>query len=188
VKKLLMGIMLITAVGSKSYAISMEKSKSTPPSRVDTNLLIQDDRFVPWPWSGQRPFPNKMMEGTWLAQNGEFESYFSFKPVVADGVLSFEVKQIDVVTCKTVAYGIGVISKTGRTFTSDMDFLDLDQAYRLAIRSFDYGGPVKDISLSPIDGQVVVLSIQPEDRTKYVHMVISKVASDPKVALCRSRR
>ncbi len=183
-RKLLMVIMLV-GMGAQTYAGF--RPFSSPPRRVDTNFLIQDDRFVPWPWSVRKTFPWSMMEGTWLAQNGSFQSYYTFKITRDAQNRRFEVRQIDVVTCKEVAYGQGSAVRTQNNIVTDMFYLNVRQAYGIFVRSFDYGGPMKDISVTPIDGQVVLLSIQPQGRDEYVHLGISKISNDPTAAFCKGK-
>ena len=178
-------VSLLLLMGFK--AVASDRSILPPPARVDTNLLIQDDRFVPWPWSLRKTFPWTMMAGTWLAQNGNFQSYFTFKITRDAQMRRFEVRQIDVVTCKEVAFGQGSASHTQNNILTDMFYIGVRQAYSIYVRSYDYSGPTKDINVSPIDGQVVLLSIQPQGREDYVHLVISKISNDSEASFCKGK-
>ncbi len=184
-RKLLMVVMLM---GMGFQANASLRPSVPPPARVDTNLLIQDDRFVPWPWSVRKTFPWAMMEGTWLAQNGSFQSYYTFKITRDAQTRRFEVRQLDAVTCQEVAFGQGSAPRTQNNIVTDMFYLNVRQSYGIYVRSFDYGGPMKDISVSPIDGQVVLLSIQPQGRDEYVHLGISKISNDSTAAFCKGKK
>lgn len=182
-KKILL-LMLFVVVGFKATA---SDAKISPPARVDTSLLIQDDRFVPWPWSLKKTFPWAMVEGTWLAQNGAFQSYFTFKIYREDQVRRFVIRQIDLMTCEEVAYGQGSAARTTNRLMSDMYYIDVRQNYGIYVRAYEYNGPVEDLNVSPIDGQVMMLSIQPEGRKDYVHLGISKISDDPVASFCKPK-
>ena len=183
-RKLLI-VTLLMVLGTEVLAIN--RAKMSPPARVDTNLLVQDDRFVPWPMSVRRTFPWTMMEGTWLAQNGEFQSYYTFK-ITRDGqIRHFEVRQIDVMTCQEVANGHGSATRGQSRITAEMFYINVRQSYGFFVRSYQYAGPMKDIGVNPIEGQVVMLYIQPEDRTDYVHFVISKLSNDSSASFCKGK-
>ncbi len=183
-RKLLMVILLV-GIGAETFASL--RPLSAPPRRVDTNFLTQDDRFVPWPWSVRKTFPWAMMEGTWLAQNGRFQSYYTFKITREAQNRRFEVRQIDIMTCKEVAFGQGSAVRTQNSLVADMFYLNVRQSYGIYVRSFDYAGSTEDINVSPINGQVVLLSIQPEGRDEYVHLGISKLSNDSAAAFCKGK-
>ena len=181
-KKILLGILLavisITAVAG---------AKLAPPERVDTRLLIQDDRFVPWPWSMKKTFPWAMVEGTWLAQTGTFQSYFTFKVHRVGTVRSYVIRQIDLMTCEEVASGEGSASRTTNRLQADMSYIGLHQSYGIYARSYEYNGSVEDLDVSTINGQVMMLSIQPQGRKEFVHLGISKISNDPEASFCKAK-
>ncbi len=182
-KLLMMTFLLVLG----SIDLAWARAKISPPARVDTNLLVQDDRFVPWPMSIRRTFPWAMMEGTWLAQNGEFQSYYTFK-ITRDGqIRHFEVRQIDVMTCQEVSSGHGSATRGQSRINAEMFYLNVRQSYGFFVRSFQYAGPIKDIGVSPIQGQVMMLYIQPEGRNNYVHFVISKLSNDSSASFCKGK-
>ncbi len=177
-----MGILLVVIGGN---VVAADCLTNTPPARVDTNLLTQDDRFVPWPWSLRKTFPWAVIEGTWLAQNGAFQSYYTFKIGREGDLRRFVVRQIDMKTCHEVAFGQGYASRGRNNIMVAMDYISVRQTYGIYVRSYEYGGPLEDNSISPIDGQVMMLSIQPQGRTDYVHFAISKISNDSSASFCK---
>jgi hypothetical protein len=176
-------VLTILALGFPAFT-----KEVLPPSRVDTSQLIQDDRFVPFPWSIQQPIPFASVEGTWLVRNGEFSSYYNFRQV--DGMpRDYHIKQIDTLTCKTVAFGIGSISRSGKTFVGDLIYSRYRRQYRLMIRAYDYMEDVRDeLDITPVNGSVVVMSILSEGKEEYVHMPVTKASDFVTPFPCRHKK
>lgn len=175
-------VILMVIWGWQALAAS---SVCRPPRHVDTGNLIQDDRFIPFPWSIQKPMRANILEGTWYAKNGAFTSYFSFLP--SRGLLEEEylVRQIDVLNCQVVASGWGIQSKSGKTLMSDLTYWGMSRWYRMVVRSYNDRGPIKDMDIVPVEGQVYVMSVQPSPRDSYVHMTLKKVSTDAGPGGCR---
>lgn len=178
---------LAMIVGFKAFAFS-DGLNTTPPSRIDTSNLIQDDRFVPFPWSTQQPIRTETMEGFWLVKNGNFTSYFSFRVDSKDDRY-FEVKQIDVMTCRSVAVGMGAISRSGKTFTANLDYVKFNRSYKMMVRAYNHiENKAKGMELNPINGHVLIVSILAENKSSYVHMPLSKVKAETAPYPCRVKK
>lgn len=179
----------LTVLFLMTIGLQASAREDFPPSRVDIGQIIQDDRFVPFPYSVQLPLPTGAFEGTWLAQTGDFSSYFAFR--LLDTVeRSYQIRQVDTLTCREVAYGLGVLSRTSKTFVAEMRYLKFERRYRMLIRAFDYSkSRSRDkVGITPINGSVVVLSLMPEGRENYVHMPFSKIYDFYTPAPCRQRK
>lgn len=156
------------------------------PAKIDTNQLQPDDRLVPFPWSLQDPLAE--MEGTWYVKNGRFESFFIFKNFMVSGQKRLRILQVDADDCKPVAYGMGSMSRSSKTLSSFMEYIDFDQSYTMMVRAYNYTGPVKDLDIRPFNGKAIVISIQPENRSGMIHMPLSRMSGSASLSVCRTHQ
>lgn len=161
-------------------AIANNDSSQSPfaqNSNVDNLIQGGGDDFVPWPWGSEMPFPWPFVQGVWKAEKGEFRSFFKFEIVKdKDGIRQLRVTQIDPVTCLIQAQGVAIewnnmvrAQMTGRS----------GNTYRLSLRSFSENSIVRAVEIpeKPINGQYVVLSLFPFERTTGVHLPIQQIST-----------
>lgn len=170
-KKLIIGCMLMaTVAGQMVWASGIWPWQSPDIERL---LQIQEDNTIPWPWGYEAPFPWTFVQGVWLAEHGEFRSYFQFRVVSEkNGLQQLDVQQVDPQTCEPLARGVGF--EQNKIVRAQMTS-STGAVYRVALRSFHERSVNAAVGPKPIYNQYVVLSVFPFDQTKAVHMPISQV-------------
>lgn len=171
-KKLIVSCVLAASIAGQAWASGIWPWQN---SDIETLLQIQEDNTIPWPWGYESPFPWSFVQGVWLAEHGDFKSYFSFRVVSEkDGLQQLEVQQVDPLNCQPLAKGVGFeqskIVRAQMTSTTG-------SVYRLALRAFHERMVNAAVGQKPIYNQYVVLSIFPFDQTKAVHLPISQVTN-----------
>lgn len=169
-KKLSIGFALVLALAGQASATGIW---FWPHSNVETLLQVQDENTIPWPWGYEAPFPWSFVQGVWLAEHGDFRSFFSFR-VVSDksGLQQLEVSQVDPESCEPLARGVGF--EQNKIVRAQMTTAD-GTPYRVALRAFPEQMVNAVVGHKPIHEQYVVLSVYPFDQTKAVHMPITQV-------------
>lgn len=170
-------IALVMLVGTHAMAGTPSKTHQPISRRTDANnIQPTKDDFVPWPWGSEAPFPWSFVQGVWLAEQGEYKSFFSFRVIKSkQGLRQLEVKQIDPVTCKTVTKGNG-LEDTHNVVRAVMNNSD-GYSYRLLLRSFDEEDLPKLPTTKPFRGQYIVLSILPFETFEYYHISLVQVSA-----------
>lgn len=175
-KSLTVVVLALFMVSGKAFA-GRGKTVLTPPMDGTVVPTRGDTNPVPWPWGSEAPFPWSFVQGVWLAEQGEYKSFFSFRVIKSkQGLRQLEVKQIDPVTCKVVTKGNGLedLHNVVRAVMNNSD----GYSYRLLLRSFDAEDlPKLPPSNKPFRGQYIVLSIVPFESSEYYHISLSQVSA-----------
>lgn len=179
--------LIILLVNSSASAFPRSLTKTKPEIlqswQSDISTLKPDDIPVPIPFSLRLPFPWTLTYGTWAAQKGEFQSYFSFK-IVQDRVTQERhllVRQIDAVSCSVIARGIGIVKND--SMSAKMRNLTDGRNYSLNLSSLPESVLPKQISVTPIHGRAMILSIttscpQPETFNMGLHKMANQLDFD----------
>ncbi len=129
--------------------------------------------FVPYPWGTELPFPWRNVQGMWMANIGNTQTYYIFEVV---GHYSTDkqlmIKQYDAKTCGIISIGVGVESEN-KTIWAHMKPVFLPKAYRLGLRSFS--ADVLPKHLPNINGRVMVMSISYLESLKSHYYPMQKV-------------
>ena len=142
-------------------------------------MPASDDHWTHWPWSAAQPFPWSDVQGTWKVEKDDYVSYFIFKVVqLKSGVKQVQIRQIDGVTCRVIATGVGL--EKGSWVYAQMTS-KAGKVYRLNLTAFKRS---EDLPQVPLQGNVytddvMVLSMgELDDSTldDMVHMQIIKVS------------
>jgi hypothetical protein len=156
-------------------------SVALPPMGPQTQMTVANpmtgDHFVPWPWGLEMPFPWSFVQGVWMAEYGNFKSYFSFRVVrESNGLNQLVAEQIDPRTCTVIARGVGF--ESGRTVRAQMTGA-AGSVYRVSLRAFSEKSVPVEVGQQPIYGQYVVLSMMPfdTDAKNTMHIPIQQVTN-----------
>lgn len=128
----------------------------------------------PWPFGHEMTFPWTEIQGVWsLADDTGCSSYFVVKPrmITSKGMRSVEITQYDPVTCKQVAWGVGIESEN--ILTARM--ISTKGRFDLTLRAFDLGTLMQTQgmrsteysngqSLLDMDDAVIVMSVFPRGK------------------------
>ncbi|MBL7672219.1 MAG: hypothetical protein JNM39_17195 [Bdellovibrionaceae bacterium] len=156
-------LLFLLLVNSFSFATPSRVTETKPAIQQswqsDVSTLKPDDIPVPIPFSLRLPFPWTLTYGTWAAQKGEFQSYFSFKIIQERGSQERQilVRQIDAVSCSVIARGIGFV-KNDSMSAKMLNLVD-GRSYILDLTSLPESVLPKQISATPIRGRAMILSI-----------------------------
>ncbi|MBX3039867.1 MAG: hypothetical protein KF789_04035 [Bdellovibrionaceae bacterium] len=146
-------------------------------SAVESLIQNSGDDLVPWPWGSEMPFPWFFVQGVWMAEKGDFRTFFAFR-VVKDknDIRQLQVQQIDPESCELKASGVAI--ETNNIVRAQMTSSN-GSVYRLSLRSFSEKSIPSStlISQRPIYGQYVVLSLFPFDRVDGVHLPIQQIST-----------
>ncbi len=145
--------------------------------KITTNDFMSEHAkptdFVPYPWGTELPFPWKNIQGMWMANVGNTQTYYTFEVV---GQYSTDkqlmIKQYDAKTCGIISIGVGVESEN-KTIWAHMKPVFLPKAYRLGLRSFS--ADVLPKHLPNINGKVMVMSISLLESLKSNYYPMQKV-------------
>lgn len=166
-------------ISATMAAFAEDENVTWEPQQKSSNvavLLRSGDDFTPWPWGAEMPFPWSFVQGTWIAEKGEFRSYYSFR-VVKDSEESrqLEVTQVDPINCTIMAHGVAI--ETENTVRAQMSNTATGAVYRLSLRSFHEKSLPTLVGQKPINNQFVVMSVLPFDTVKPVHLPIQQVSN-----------
>lgn len=144
-------------------------------STIDVFLnKIGDDPF-PWPWGSESEFPWQFIEGHWLLEKGNQQSYFSFQ-VQHDGrgATRLLVQQRNPANCQVIAAGYGYLS--GRAIWAQMDTV-WGEHYYASVRAFPQG-TVRGLPSDRrnFQGQQVMLSLFHAVRMGEAHLPIFRLS------------
>lgn len=71
--------------------------------------VINGGDIGPWPFGLEQPFPWRRIDGVWFAEMNGCRHYFVFKTTTnGRNVRRLKINQVDSVSCKSVAEGLGV--------------------------------------------------------------------------------
>ncbi|MBX2988264.1 MAG: hypothetical protein KF802_10230 [Bdellovibrionaceae bacterium] len=142
------------------------------PSLTDARPLGGDD-FVPWPFGSEMPFPWSFVQGVWLAEHGEFRSYFRFRVLKNDdGMRTLSVQQIDPVTCEQIAEGVGI--EYGNVVWAQIT-VPGGHILRMQLRSFHKNAVSVPLRQKPIYDQYVVMSLSNSSDYKTLNMPMQQI-------------
>jgi hypothetical protein len=129
---------------------------------------------VVFPLKAQMPFPWNSIEGTWLAQSGNFNAIYSFKiQSNAQHSRILTVLHLDPGSHRVLAQGIGLTGDDPRVVRAGM--VSQGGTYWLMIRAFQDGRP------GHANEVVTLLTIRPYDAASEdeLHVVLKKVSDSP---------
>ena len=181
--KTLVGVLLAAlfatiAVNARTYPPNIrDNGEILSSSAIDSLIQGSGDDFVPWPWGSEMPFPWVFVQGVWMAEKGDFRTFFAFR-VVKDknDIRQLQVQQIDPETCEIKATGVAI--EMNNIVRAQMTSSN-GTVYRLSLRSFSEKSIPSSafINQRPIYGQYVVLSLFPFDRVDGVHLPIQQIST-----------
>lgn len=161
--KIILGSLFLSLISflplTGQQGLANAKSELRQSWQSDISTLKPDDIPVPIPFSLRLPFPWSISQGTWSAKKGDFHSYFSFN-IIQNRITQekqFVVRQIDAVSCAVIARGMGTVK--ANSMSAKMRNLVDGRSYRLDLSSFPEAVLPKQISVSPIHGHAMILSI-----------------------------
>ena len=129
---------------------------------------------VVFPLKAQMPFPWNSIEGTWLAQSGNFNALYSFKiQSNAQHSRILTVVHLDPGSHRVLAQGIGLTGDDPRVVRAGM--VSQGGTYWLMIRAFQDGRP------GHANEVVTLLTIRPYNAANEdeLHVVLKKVSDSP---------
>jgi calcineurin-like phosphoesterase len=82
------------------------------------------------------------------------------------------------------------MSRSTKTFSAQMNYVKFNSPYRFMIRAYNYttAEKARGLELYPVNGQVLVISIQGNSREDYVHMPLTKESNEAASITCKSRK
>ena len=172
-RTLLATLLVFSAIATSAFA-----QEHGAVGRINDEVVMPAaDDWTHWPWSLAQPFPWSYLQGTWKVEKDDYVSYFVFKVVqLTSGVKQVQVRQIDGVTCKVIATGVGL--EKGSLVYAQMTSRS-GKVYRLNLTAFKRSdSPQPPLKGNVYTGAVMVLSMGEldNDLDDMVHMQIVKIS------------
>jgi hypothetical protein len=166
-------LLVFSSLAASAYSQQAQIEEHVMP----TMPTSKDDHWTHWPWSLAQPFPWSDLQGTWKVEKDDYVSYFVFKVVqLRSGVKQVQVRQIDGVTCKAIATGVGL--EKGSLVYAQMTSRS-GKVYRLNLTAFKRSdSPQPPLKGNVYTDAVMVLSMGEldNDLDDMVHMQIVKIS------------